>query len=1678
MKKELLFRKAFLLLLGSLDLLFSFVLGKKTKQWKSTINKKQFAPLAFLPSSFVFKKPAIATMVALFLFSMGVQHGFGQTATQNFGTGSNSNTLQTAVTNLFPNPTGSGTTYARGGATAPNAPIVLANTSNPLGTAGSYIRAVASSSTSVSKVSPIVGYTGSTEFYTSFKVLFGDASGGNVPTITSGSYGTWTLSQGAGSYYSDNTSYTPSQTFTALRFAYGASGAITLSYDNNGTFGSSGLTSTALTQGTVYTIEIVGNNKTSGTISYTYNGVAQTVAVQKYDLYINGNLVGNDLTKATLAANTAISGISFSSISSTNNAANLFIDDVVVYNAVPATIGAPLVNPPTLTAAANATVDAPFDVTFTDDATWRAAISSISVGGTTLSASAYAVSAGKITFTPSAATLLQAAGAKSVVVFATGYNNATVTQTIGAGAANKLSMNTQPTAPTANGGTLVTQPKVTILDQYGNATTSTAAITAAVGAGTWTIGGTTTVSASAGLATFTNLTATSAAAVTGATITFSSTGLTGVTSGTFNIPAPPPVNDNCSNATVLTVNGGTLPGTMIAATSAANSFQYGTAFPDVWYKFVPTVTASHTVTMTFTAGTGKDIDLDVFTTSVNGSCPTSGTAANISHTTNPSEIVTNTLTAGVTYYVRVIDAGSANGGDFTIRVTTPVPQPTLIAASPATVDAPFDVTFTDNPAWREAITGITIGGTTLTGGYTVSPGKITFTPSASNPTTLLQSAGAKTIVVSATNYSQASVIQTIGVGVPVKLVISTQPTAPASNGAVLATQPKVNVTDQYGNVVTTSTATVTATVGAGAWVIGGTTAVNAASGAVTYSGLTASSLAAVTGATITFTSPGLTSVTSTAFNIAAPTITAPVATAATNVNATSFTANWNAMPGATSYVIDVYTKTVQSNQTVAAWTFPTDGAVLSTDIYNSYNSGKLVSTTGGSITDSAGLTTQAPSANAWQSGSGTKYWQIDVNTTGASQMKLSSTQRSSGTGPRDFKAQYKAGAGNWTDITGATAISVAVDWTSGVLNNVTLPAECDNQSSVLIRWIMTSNTSVGGAAVASGGTNRIDDIYLRGDLVVNTYLVQNSNVGNVTSFTVTGLNPVATYYYVVRAVNGAVVSSNSNEIQVTTRPDTTIWDGNTWSNGAPALDMYAIVNGALSMTTSLEARSITVNSGGSVIVTTGKTLRVANEVNNATNDATKFIVESGASLIQNNAAAVNVGPITVKRNSYPLYLQDYTLWASPVANQNLRNFSPNTLYNRFYSYDTTIAPNGNWVQEIVTTADMNTKTFGLAKGYLIRMPNNWTAFSNLQTPGTVYPGVFVGVPNSGNITYTLSNANTQYNLVGNPYPSPISVASFRAANPGIGGTFYFYRKRNAAQGSGYGTLSQAGFAGNVSVSNFGLIEVGQGFFVKANGVSTLNFTNAMRAEASASAVFLRSTSAQATTTLTNDNPIEMNRFWLNLVKDNEQVGQALIGYMEGATLGVDEDFDAKYFNDSALALTSIINNQEYIIQARPVPFVATDVVPLGFKTDVAGTYTFALGNKEGIFADASQYPIYLKDYNTNTVHDLNTGAYTFTAQPGVYNTRFEILYYDSALAQPSFGMDNNVNVYKQNKAIVIDAGDTKLEKIEIWDTLGRLLFTTKTNETRYEVKQQLMENQVLLIKITTEKGSSNKKMHY
>jgi hypothetical protein len=285
-------------------------------------------------------------------------------------------------------------------------------------------------------------------------------------------------------------------------------------------------------------------------------------------------------------------------------------------------------------------------------------------------------------------------------------------------------------------------------------------------------------------------------------------------------------------------------------------------------------------------------------------------------------------------------------------------------------------------------------------------------------------------------------------------------------------------------------------------------------------------------------------------------ISAPVATAATAVGGTGFTANWNAVIGATGYFLDVYTKVPgQVTETLAGWNCATATLASQTaDVFNANNINNnslniqgitpiptLIYPSGPSGA-SGSPNPYSVSTNTWDNGQDTKYWQVDVNTTGASNITVSSLQGSSNTGPKDFKLQYKVGAaGTWADVAGGTvtlttAVAAANLTTWGALTDVALPAGANNQPLVSLRWIMTSNTAINASPVASTGTSRISAIYVKGQVngFVNTYAQQNISVGNVTSYAVTGLTTNTTYYYVVRATNGVSTSVNSNEISVVT----------------------------------------------------------------------------------------------------------------------------------------------------------------------------------------------------------------------------------------------------------------------------------------------------------------------------------------------------------------------------------------------------------------------------------------------------------------------------------------------------------------------------------------------------------------
>lgn len=523
---------------------------------------------------------------------------------------------------------------------------------------------------------------------------------------------------------------------------------------------------------------------------------------------------------------------------------------------------------------------------------------------------------------------------------------------------------------------------------------------------------------------------------------------------------------------------------------------------------------------------------------------------------------------------------------------------------------------------------------------------------------------------------------------------------------------------------------------------------------------------------------------------------------------------------------------------------------------------------------------------------------------------------------------------------------------------------------------------------------------------------------------------------------------------------TTTWDGASWIPVAPTTGTYAaIIAGNYSEPANISACTLTIKNGATAIIPSG--FNVALNAPLTVETGGSFTLSNNANLIQSTNTA-NTGNVVVKRNSNPLYRLDYTMWSSPVASQNLSAFSPLTTLTRFYTYN----PATNLYNAI---PDPSATNFTSGAGYLIRMPNTDPASGyDAGTNSIIYPGVFTGVPNTGNVSLA-SLSSGQYYAVGNPYPSPISAESFLAGNS-TDGILYFWRKTNAALGSAYATYTAGGSTTTTptSAAPNGTIAVGQGFIVKTGVTTTLNFTNAMREVSPTSTQFFKTRQV-----------VEKDRVWLNLTNTTGVFSQMLVGYMTNATQGVDAGIDGKYINDSPIALTSNINNEEYTIQGRALPFDGTDVVPLNFKTDVAGDYTIAIDHVDGLFATGQD--VYLVDSATGTETNLKSGAYTFSAAAGTANSRFALKYQKTLGIKAAAFSDNSVTVYKNKGTLHANSGDVAIANIKVFDIQGRLLSELKNvGSTSATIPNLKAANQVLVVKITSQdnKVVSKKVVHY
>ncbi len=672
------------------------------------------------------------------------------------------------------------------------------------------------------------------------------------------------------------------------------------------------------------------------------------------------------------------------------------------------------------------------------------------------------------------------------------------------------------------------------------------------------------------------------------------------------------------------------------------------------------------------------------------------------------------------------------------------------------------------------------------------------------------------------------------------------------------------------------------------------------------------------------------------------------------------------------------------------------------------------------------------------------------------------------------------------DIANTTTTQVATNLTVTTYYRAVVTSGVCSSANSSVATITVSPLSVGGTITGGGticsGTN--STIFTLTGQVGSIIKWQSSTVSDF-SASVTDISNTAASYNAINLTSTtyfrAVIQSGPCSIAYSSIDQaafvTTTWNGSTWDNGTPNSSTKAIFASSFTSSGDLQACSLEVLTGAIVTVQYGDSFIIQNEVivDGAPLPAA-LIFQDGASLIQVNNV-VNSSYIYYRRNSMPMRKYDYTYWSSPVQNQVLNVFSPNTMADKFFNWD---AATYNW-SPTLATASMT-----VAKGYIIRAPD---VAPFTTTTSNVFNSEFFGIPNNGTITTPILKSGTNdLNLIGNPYPSAIDADTFlnynSVANGGVlAGTMYFWTHNTPITANNYayndyasynltggvGTIAQSSpcLGCNNAIPN-GKVAAGQSFFIQGVGNGVATFTNAMR--------FGTNTQFFKNSTTINQQ-MEKSRLWLTISNNSGSYKEMLLGYIPEASNDFDTAFDGLSMDaGNSIMIYSILNDKKLGIQGRAIPFNSNDEIPLGYKSTVAGNFEINLSNFDGIFYNQE---VYIVDELLNQTYNLKNGSYTFSTEAGTFDTRFKLRFNNSSLSNTNFSSLSDAFIIvksKDKEDITIKSQKTEMSEIVVYDMQGRVLNDFKNvNASEFQFTAPRQQQIVVLKIITTDNYSLYKK---
>jgi hypothetical protein len=318
-----------------------------------------------------------------------------------------------------------------------------------------------------------------------------------------------------------------------------------------------------------------------------------------------------------------------------------------------------------------------------------------------------------------------------------------------------------------------------------------------------------------------------------------------------------------------------------------------------------------------------------------------------------------------------------------------------------------------------------------------------------------------------------------------------------------------------------------------------------------------------------------------------------------------------------------------------------------------------------------------------------------------------------------------------------------------------------------------------------------------------------------------------------------------------------------------------------------------------------------------------------------------------------------------------------------------------------------------------------------------------GVVSNGTITVTVYNHNNTYtqgfNLIGNPYPSPIDWDIVKLNNTLINDAVYYFKSSASDQYGGTYRAYVNGISSDGIVNN--IIPSMQGFFVHvANGAfpvtGTLSFTNSAR---------ITDLSHPFASKKGMTTSIPLIRLSASYSDDTESNDAAVIYFDEKATEEFDSQLDGLKIMNTDLNVPNLYSlnagGTKLSVGARPVMKDDSCTIPLGLKLNRDGEWTviFRINDIDPSF---SGMKVYLSDKGAGVEQDLTGDKdYRITLAKGEYTDRFFL-----NLSSVTTGINDGLPSESGMFSIYSTHGTLKAEINVISGNEGRLILTNLTGQ--------------------------------